>query len=186
MVALPAHTPIAPGISLWDVSSQMPERRRPQTRGAARRLYVHHSGRLGAPGVEGAYNSARYVVEHKRFPGPAYHYWLPYADARDVFGNRVVYQLESERVRAWHTGGAANGHGLGVALQGNTNRRPMSDNQIELLEALLPWLRQRHAATLASDWLSWHSEAGHYGGREKRACPGRHAVEWLRAYREAT
>lgn len=185
-MSLPApHTVIAPGIALWDVSTQMPMRSSLLRRSPVRRVYVHHSGRLGAPGLAGARNSTRYVVERKGFPGPAYHYWLPYAEVRDERGNLVVYQLEREYVRAWHTGGEANAHGLGIALQGNTNRRPMSDFQIELLEALLPWLRARHATTLAPTWLSWHAEAGRYGGRPKPACPGKHAEAWLKAYREA-
>lgn len=178
---------IAWGVALYDVSIRLPKRG-PRTRplSSIRRIYVHHSGRLGKPGFEGALNSTRYVMQQRtpRFRCAAYHYWIPAEPVRDEASNLVLFRLVPDHVRAWHTGSRANTHGLGIALQGNTTTRELTESHVECLEALLPWLRERYADQLADTWLSWHSDAGQYGGKPKKACPGKHAEQWLKAYRE--
>jgi hypothetical protein len=176
---------IAGGVALWDVSHLLArhERARYELRplSGIRRVYVHHSGALGAPGFAGARASARYSVSEEGWPGPAYHYWIPAETLRDPYGRLVVLRLNEDRTRCWHTGGEANGHGLGVVLQGDTTAEPLTASHEEGLEALLPWLRRRHE--LGAPWLSWHAEAGAYGGKTKETCPGKHAEAWLTAYR---
>ena len=175
---------LAGGIALWDVSELLPRRRDTKRQGSIKRLYVHHSGRLGRSGFDGVYNSARYVVVQRKFPGPAYTFWIPYTSQWDWNGSRVVYRCNPDDVRSWHTGGDANSHGIACCLQGNTNKREISQHQIECLEALIPWCVERYGLELP-DGLSWHSEAAKYGGRSKRACPGLSAEAWLSGWKEA-
>lgn len=180
---------IAPGVALYDVAHLLPGHGGYPARDvrAINRIYVHHSGRLGRAGFEGARNSARYVVEQRGWPGAAYHYWIPYETLRDLEGRLVLLRLQPVYARCYHTGGDANTRGIGVVLQGSTTARPMSYSHVEGLEALLPWLHeqmQQHSRP-ARQWLSWHAEADRFGGDVKPACPGRHAEQWLRDYRPA-
>lgn len=188
------------GIAVWDVSHLLPTKGRGypvrDVRGITHE-FVHHSGRAGAEGFEGLYNSAHYVVNRRGFPGCAYHIWLPFEPCRDGEGRLVVFRANQPETRCWHTGGALNGYGESIALQGNTNSRPISDSQRELLEAVLPWrwdaisgYHDPNAEGFAPT-LSWHSEGdrwpdptkptGH--GHAKPACPGKSAVRWLTNYR---
>ena len=191
---------LAPGVVLVDASAMMTRavgktgkplrRRRPKT--AIERVYVHHSGAEGRPGLWGAEHSASYVVEKRGFHCAAYHYWIPRAPlywqgrlkstheltrGASIAGLAVL-RLNLDSERCWHTGGKANTHGVGVCLQGNLNRLALSHQHKECLEALLPWLKERH--NLNGDWLSWHSQAGQYGGKPKKACPGKFTEDWLR------
>ena len=175
---------IAGGVALYDASEDLPRREdRYRDPDGIARLYVHHSGRLGRPGFDGVFNSARYVVVQRGFPGPAYTFWVPYAGEYDDQGRRVLYRCNPDNVRSWHTGGDANRHGVACCLQGNTNKREISPHQIECLEALIPWCVERYGLEMPGG-LSWHSEAAKYGGRPKRACPGVSAEAWLRGWRE--
>lgn len=191
---------LAGGVHLLDVSSQLPTRRGGwrKRRKPIERIYLHHSGKLGAPGFEGLRRSAQYSVRNKRqkdgtvqqgWPGTAYHYWVPYHEpAGDVI---AVYRANPDSARSYHTGGqprgpSPNDHGLSVVLQGDLRTRPPSHWQIEALEALVPWLQEIHRATLSADrWLSWHSESGAFGGNAKPTCPGPHVEAWAREWRGA-
>lgn len=144
-------------------------------RGNIRRIYVHHSGREGAPALRGAINTSRYVVTAKGFPGPAYHYWIPRVGSE-------VFQLNSDERRAWHTGGRANAHGIGVCVQGNTTSTRMPQSQMECLRSVLEMLMKRYAKTLWTPPVSWHSASAQYGGKAKPACPGKHATVWLQQW----
>lgn len=194
------------GIAVWDVSALLPRNsRRPFYEDRPLELvtheFVHHSGRLGRPGFAGLLASTRYVVEQKPtsknlgFPGCAYHLWLPFEECRDGEGRLVIFRANAPEVRSWHTGGDLNGFGESIALQGNTSIRPMSDAQVELLEAALPYrlnalslntiarAEADPSAPVVNPILSWHSEADRWGGKRKAACPGRNAVIWLDDYR---
>jgi N-acetyl-anhydromuramyl-L-alanine amidase AmpD len=178
---------LAGGCALWDISKLLYRHRTKHfgNRKTVERIYLHHSGARGFPGFDGAANSARYVVNERGFPGPAYHYWLSYAPDVDANNRLVVYQLNPDRTRVWHTGGEANDHGIGVCWQGKLTGeewRP-SQEQYEMAEALLPWLLADHGLLLPGA-LSFHSEAGKYGGKPKAACPGEHIETWARNYRE--
>lgn len=176
---------IAGGVALYDVSHLMPRhpKKKVPTREAKGivRQYHHHSGALGAKGYEGAFNSARYVVEQRGFPGAAYTYWLSYEP--DIAADRLaIYRLNRDDAHSWHTGGKANAHGVAVCWQGNLSETNPSDAQYEMAEALIPWLIERHGMALP-DCLSWHSEAARFGGRSKKTCPGPHVSAWLESYR---
>ncbi len=195
------------GIAVWDVSKLLPVNRRggypERPLEDVTHLFVHHSGRLGAPGFQGLLNSARYVVRQKKlsrgrvgFPGCAYHLWGPYEPCRDAEGRLVVFRANGPEVRCWHTGGLLNLFGESLALQGNTTRRGVSPSQREILEAVLPWrleaLQKIHMIPrpggppgnqIEQPTLSWHSEGSRWGGKDKPACPGSAAVAWLTNYR---
>jgi len=120
---------LAGGIALWDVAELLPRRRhrrgmdqRPKGQ-TLDRVFVHHSGALGRAGYKGIESSVRYVVERRKFPGPAYHFWVPFNDERDWSGRRVVYRLNPDEYRAWHTGATANDRGLGLCFQGQLNAK---------------------------------------------------------------
>lgn len=184
---------IAGGVHLHDVSALMP--RRPslaKTRDveAIDRLFVHHSGALGKPGVAGAWGSANYVVNQRKnargkpahFPGPAYTLWVPAETLRDSHGAIVVLRLNADEERSWHTGARANDRGVAVVLQGNTTSQPLTWSHEECLEAVIPWCVTRYGLEMP-EGLSWHADAKKDGARKnKPACPGKHAEAWLRGY----
>jgi hypothetical protein len=177
---------LAGGVHLLDVSDQLP------TRGdgwgarsePVQRLYLHHSGRLGRPGFDGLSASARYSVSSRGWAGCPYHYWVPYGHGMPEDAPIQVYRANADDRHSWHTGLAANASGIGIVLQGDLRSQRPSAYQIEALEALIPWLQDRHLATLSADrWLSWHSESGDFGGRGKASCPGPHVEAWAREWR---
>jgi hypothetical protein len=182
-------TQIAGGIVVQDISSLLPRhktKRYGKRRSVIERIYIHHSGRLGSDGVDGPINSTRYIISRRKdpFAGAPYHFWIPYnmICAEDEDRSYIIYRLQQDEVRSWHTGGKANSHGIGVALQGNTSTNGLSDFQEECLEALVPWLLDRFGLHLP-DGLSYHAEADKYGGKRKSACPGVEATEWINDYR---
>jgi len=175
---------IAGGVRLYDASHLCPrtqKRRKVRNVDAIDRLFVHHSGALGKEGVRGALNSASYVVKKRKFPGPAYTFWVPFEALRDAEGHLVILRLNEDSERSWHTGNRANDRGVAVALQGNTSKRPLSFSHEESLEALIPWCVERYNLSMP-DGLSWHSKAEGDGGRSKKACPGSNAEAWLKGY----
>ncbi len=157
---------------------------------AIERLYFHHSGRLGAAGLQGVQNSARYCVKHRGrkdhhgkasgWPGLPYHLWLPYENVL-TDGLLTVFRGNPDSARVYHTGGQANTHGLGVVFQGNTTKFGLSSGQKACASALIPYELGRHGLGVA-DGISWHSDSKRFGGSGKPSCPGQGAVEWLRAY----
>jgi hypothetical protein len=181
---------ISPNVVIWNVADEM---QRHQTRRYARRndvirrIYVHHSGALGKPGIMGAFNSSRYDVTYGKppFPGPAYHLWIPYSPLLDSKGRKVVLRMNADTTASWHTGGTANQHGLGVCFQGDhsggKNGLPLSDFQTECASALLPHLISTHGETIDHEApVAWHAVAQHYStSNGKPSCPGAHTVAWL-------
>jgi len=189
------ETMLAGGIALYDASHLMPRwAPKREFRDVAKidRLFFHHSGRLGLPGVMGAWSSANYVVNQRktttgrnkgklaRFPGPAYTYWIPAEDLLDHNGNLVVLRLNEDRERSYHTGSKANDFGIAAVFQGNTTTKPLTHSHEECAEALIPWTMERHPLIR---FPSMHSEADEYGGRSKLACPGVRAEAWIRGWR---
>lgn len=187
---------IAGGIVLVDLTDDLPRHKtkRYRKRDVAKidRIYVHHSGRLGRPGKPGALASAGYAIKEPTektpkkvaYAGGNYHVWVPWAGGIRAYQrprDTVCYRMNADETRCAHTYGL-NPRGWSIVLQGNTTTDGMSDSQKEVLEALLPWGRERFE--LEGDWLGWHSIADKWGGRAKKACPGREAVEWLEAYRD--
>lgn len=146
------------------------------------RLYVHHSGALGHDGVRGAMASARYVVEQRGWPGIAYHYWVPHEPVYDDAGRPLVYQTQPHDVCSYHTGRAANRHGLGIVLQGDLSESGPSAHQRLCLPALLLALRDELPTLDPDAPIAWHSISARWGGSGKPTCPGKPTEAWLRAW----
>lgn len=180
---------VAPGVALYDVSALLPKgrHRRATRRPAGQRIdaaFIHHSGALGMPGFEGLRRAVLFMTQQRDFPESGYHGWIPRDPVRDPEGRLVLLRALPDESRGWHTGAKANDRGTGWSLQGNTSKLALSPSQVEVLEALIPWLAEHHGWTWADirSWLGWHSAAARWGGRPKPACPGRDAERWLRAY----
>jgi hypothetical protein len=174
---------IAPGVTIVDVSGALPVhrvKRWGRRQEAIQRLYVHHSGALGRASLAGFQASAAYDIRAHDWAGSPYHFWAPREPVR-TGGALTLFRGNADDRHTFHTGGKANGHGLALALQGNTSVLPLSDSQIEILEAWIPWALEANALALPA--LSWHSESAQYGGSGKKACPGKAAEAWLRSYR---
>ncbi len=176
-------------VVLWDVSHLMVRhatKRYAKRTQPIERIYVHHSGAFGVDGVAGAINSSRYdVMQTKdKFPGAAYHWWIPYKDLLDSKGRRVILRMNPNDVVCWSTGGSANRHGFGLCFQGNHGKdgEPLSSNQVVCgdvaLRALLsiPTLDRKNP-------IAWHSIAQNFSTAEgKSTCPGHYTEEWLKRW----
>lgn len=192
----------APGIAVWDVSHLLPNdprndyRRRPVA--AIRFEIVHKSGADGPPGFEGAKATARFVVHHRGWPAAAYHLWLPRVPDRDGDGRLVIYMLNADDVHSYHTGGQRNHDGYSIALQGRFDgqwdligdeddadpriEREPTPEQWEMLEAVIPWLRERHDVDLGETGNGW-GLTGHWE-HGKPVCPGDAIRAWIIRYRQ--
>ena len=182
------ETMLAGGVALYDISHLLPTGKRAYSKRSAKKIvraYFHHSGALGASGFKGPYNSTKYVVDNRGFRGAAYHFWFPYEECKDAEGNLVVFRLNKDETRSYHTGKKANTHGIGCCFQGNLSKIPMSANQEELAEAFVPWALEKYPLALDNTPLSFHSESGKFGGKPKPSCPGPHVTKWLVDYRES-
>jgi len=187
MAALPKRSTfeaeLGGDVALWDVTAALP--RHPTKRYAKRikvtEQYLHHSGRLGAPGFAGVYHSARYCVRHRGWPGIGYHFWIPHADTF-VEGRRVIYRVNADTTRAYHGGRGPNTRGIAICLQGNTSKYPLSDHQLRCLPQLVSYNERRLLGLIPL--VFGHFEADRLGdGHAKATCPGSHAVSWLRGSR---
>lgn len=181
---------VAGGIALYDVSHLLPAhptlRYRRRDVDGIERVYTHHSGALGGSGFRGALGSARYVVTQRGrdgWPGAAYHFWFAHKADRDDEGRLVIYRLQPDEKRSYHTGGVANDHGLGLCWQGNLSEKLPSADQIEMAEGFYPWLLETYALTVP-DGFSFHAEASRFGGKDKASCPGPHVTAWVKRWRE--
>lgn len=140
-------------------------------------ILVHKSGGEGADDERGAVASTAYVVDKRGFPGPAYHYWI----AR----TGKVFLCASHSDRCWHTGADANRRGIGVAIQGDTDKRDLTDAQKKSLSALLEHLASEFGfdPAHAKDWLGWHSIGTSFGAKKnKSVCPGKFGVAFLQSW----
>jgi len=181
------ETMLAGKVALYDISHLLPTGRRKysvRSFSGIVRAYFHHSGADGEQGYPGAYNSAKYVVEDRQFRGAAYHFWFPYEYFTDAAGNLVLFRMNKDETRSYHTGSKANTHGLGCVFQGNLSAKPMSNYQVELAEAFVPWAVKKYPLALDRTPLSFHAEAGKFGGKPKSSCPGPHVTKWVTDYRE--
>jgi len=193
----------AGGVAIYDVTALLPKhkKRRYEERdaGGIVRVYNHHSGALGKSGYAGLLGSTRYGISDKEkmrtirgkkrkyiqkgWPGQPYTFWYSFEPDRDEEGRIVIYRANFDATRSFHTGKDANGHGVGVAWQGNLTKQKPSDAQIEMAEAHYPWFLARYP--LSDDRpFSYHAEAGDFGGKPKPTCPGPHVKQFVRDYRE--
>lgn len=88
----------------------------------------------------------------------------------------IVYRCNRDEELSYHTGGL-NHESVSVVWQGQLNDqlphyKEPSPYQLELAEAFYPWVVQHYGFT-KKDQVSFHSEAGEFGGRAKAICPGR-------------
>ena len=164
-------------VALYDVSFLLPVHRAKKYRarhvGAVVEQFVHHSGRLGRPGFAGMYNSARYVVNQRGWPGIAYHTWISREPVYDEAGHSVIFRGQPDTARTHHAGKGPNDRAIAHCLQGNTSRLPPSDFQLYCLGALIAWYRERDVFGIYG-----HCEAG-ADGHSKATCPGSHAMAFL-------
>lgn len=171
-------------VALYDVSHLLKRKVKEEKRDVSKivRVYHHHSGADGRAGFDGLSASARYVVDSRGFPGPAYTYWLAFEPDTDPAGRMVVYRCNADDIRSWHTGAKANAHGIAIAWQGNLGARKPSAAQREMAEALMAYVTARHGLTMPLG-VSYHAEADKFGGRAKASCPGPHVTAWVHEYR---
>jgi len=160
------------GVAIYDVSNLLPQHRtkRYRDRKTTKEVYVHHSGKLGKPGLAGLRGSARYVVRYRNWPGCPYHYWIPFEELTDEAGNLVVLRAQPEIKHTYHAGKGPNQRAIAVCLQGNTSARPASTFQLQCLAALLNWF--------ALPKVLGHCQAPP-DGHPKATCPGSHAMAFL-------
>lgn len=145
-------------------------------------LFVHHSGAdNGRDGLQAWAATAGYHVITKQWPGIAYHFGITLRPSYDIHGRLVIHRLNADDVECYHTRGC-NRFSVGLCLQGHHGKEPLSDFQIECLEAFLPWWSDTYQRDLRKD-LGWHSRAIQWGGVPKLACPGKYAVEWIKSYK---
>ena len=174
-----------PGVAVWDVSHLLPTKKgrpQPARAGKIERFYVHKSGGEGGPGFAGLLASARYVVQHRDFPGMPYTLWDSTIHDVDDEGRLVLYRGAADDRRTWHTGGVCNDHGAALALQGNLSRRDLTPNQRRVGEAAIAYILTsgRYPDLDPAHPISTHSRAKAYGAvKNKPICPGTYAETWL-------
>jgi len=175
-----ANEIIAPGVALIDISASLPRHKtlRYQVRlNEPEALIVHHTGTDNGLDGEAAWQAtAHYHIADppagRGWPGIAYHYGICRR------GEPCLYRLAPESTARYHSGGRANRRGSALVLQGHLGRDPLSPGQELALAAALGWWLTEHPGGV----IGWHAIASRWGGRDKRACPGRYAVEWLQRW----
>ena len=193
--------------SVWDLTRLLPSGRRRYPRRPVshiKRIYVHKSGADGPAGWKGAMAMARYVTrarpKGRGWPGAPYQMWIPRVPDLDGDDRIVIYRTQRDDVRSYHTGGAANGHGVAVALQGRYDGewdlidhgmprilREPTPAQMGGLEALVDYwcdLYRISPNEILEDGrfaLSGHWEAP----RPKKVCPGDAARLWVQNRRKS-
>lgn len=179
------------GVAIYNVVDLLPVKK--NTRPLRRRvdrvkwLVIHESGALGADGLEGAINSAQYVITHRDFNGFAYHFWIPYYEYVSD-GYRVILRGLNDEDTGRHCSGV-NDISCGVCLQGNLTERAMSPNQQTCMSALIPHLMAELEIPSYRN-IKMHCDAdeimGTQGtpGHKKASCPGGTAKAFVVAQRD--
>lgn len=120
------------------------------------------------------------------WPGIPYTFIIPARPASED-GKLVLYRIWDDDWRTWHTGGAANAHGVGVCIGGwyasrhdllaeQAWARPTEEAMI-CADHLVDYLSDRYRLPLSVDTLASHAELG------KPACPGDFIENWVREKR---
>jgi hypothetical protein len=167
------------------------------------RVYNHHSGAKGKDGFAGLEASVKYSIRDKKrtktiksgpnegeireyiekgWPGGPYTFWLCVKADRDTVGRKVIYRVNKDELRTYHTGNQANDHGLGVAWQGNLTTAKPSKDQLGGASVLFPHLHVTHPLSDHKPF-SYHSESKEFGGSGKPTCPGPHVEAFVDDYR---
>jgi len=187
-------------VSIYDVSQMLPQhptkhynrRERPIDQ-----IYIHKSGADGPPGYKGYQACAFYCVNHRKWPGVPYHFWLAREPDYDTNANMVIYQGQPEDIVSWHTGGA-NTWSVGIGVQGNYDgdwdlvdgipdiqKRP-TPKQLIMLDALVTHLAKQLQLDITTP-AKRPALSGHWEGpRPKAVCPGDALRLWVMERREST
>lgn len=157
---------------------------------------VHKSGASGPAGYDGCVATTSFVVYHRGWDGPAYTFWFAKVPDRDPDNRLVVYRMQPDNVKSWHTGGIMNEIGIGLGVQGNydsqwdllSNGLPKidispTDNQWEMLESFLPYIQKRYGIDFGSRIRGAYGLTGHWE-HGKLVCPGDALRYWVIKKRE--
>jgi hypothetical protein len=168
------------------------------------RVYNHHSGAKGRDGFAGLKASVGYSTRDKKktrvvksgpnkgtrreytergWPGGPYTFWNCVKADMDAEGRKVIYRVNKDELRTYHTGSQANDHGVGLAWQGNLTVIKPSQDQIGGATVLNAYCVVRYKLS-ENKPFSWHSESKEFGGSGKAACPGPHVEAFVGAYRD--
>jgi hypothetical protein len=189
---------VSPRVALYDVSHLLPVgpgHYKNRDVSAIERLYMHKSGADGPAGFKGALGMATFCTNTewgRGWPGAPYHFWASRNPDIDPAGRFVCYRTQRDEVRSYHTGGDANGHGLGFAVQGNYDgewdllgpelpriERAPSPEAMIIVEDMVAWIAKRYVLEIHDTWLSGHWEAARFGGKNKPVCPGDALRQWV-------
>lgn len=203
-VVLAEPTPTGPGVAIYDVRDLLPRSstsltQRPKQ--AIKYLTLHHAASSWTPGgFQGLYDCAAFCIRplgtkvivdaqghsYTAFTGRgmlaiAYHFWIPFDDdVVDVY--RAIYRGRADMEEGANCKGI-NHVNVGIALQGDTTQKPMSQNQQVCLTALIPHLLAEYGIADANNYFG-HNEANKFGGEVKPSCPGEDATRFMIAQRE--
>src|SRR5690606_3631108 len=103
---------------------------------------------------------------------------------KDAEGRIAVYRAQPDDVVSYHTGKAANRHGVAVCWQGDLSETMPTEDQCTMARRLCAYLDARHQLDPNAPH-STHAEAGTWGGKAKASCPGLHVSAWVAAYEPA-
>lgn len=147
-------------------------------------VILHKSGANGPNGYEGCLTTTEFVVYHRGWDGPAYTFWIPRYSDLDNDGRQVIYRMNSDNVKSWHTGGKLNEVGIGIAIQGNydgqwdllSNGLPRIDKkptqfQYVALDLLLDYISDKYSITYKKRSDGTYNLTGHWE-HGKLCCPG--------------
>jgi hypothetical protein len=175
---------IAGGIAIHDVSRLLPQHPtkvpKPKTKPITT-LFFHHSGKdSGLDGIDAFIAMANYHTRNKKWATIAYPWGINQRPCIDSNGNLAIFQLLPLNIISNHTKWC-NRFSQAVVLQGHHGKVPLSDFQIECIEAFNPWWCEEYDRNYRKD-IGWHSISMKWGGIPKLACPGKYAVEYLKDY----
>ena len=187
-------------VAIWDITLMLanhPGRKYNHREKPISQIFVHKSGADGPPGYRGYLACASFCVNHRKWPGVPYHYWISREPDLDRNNNMVIYQGQPESIVSWHTGGA-NTWSIGIGVQGNYDgdwdlidgipqiQREPTDKQFLMIGALVEYLAIRHGLKIKNAFhpfpLSGHWEAP----RPKAVCPGDALRQWVIEKRGST
>ena len=143
-------------------------------------VVLHHTAGGTAPGLRGPMSTGRWFVHGRKWPGFAYHVFVPYAPELDSAGRLIIWQTQHFDVHSYHTGRGMNKHGLGVVCQGAFASKyykpkpgkPRHPSEAQQLAVAHVWAWLQGLYGLPDSALTTHAR------HEKPACPGQWLDDW--------
>jgi hypothetical protein len=157
-------------INIINISNKLPKGKPVKRKESIVRLFFHHSGADGKQGLQGVLNTVNYFMNVRGYDKRPYHYYLNYVPDKASDGSLIIYQLSDDSEICYSTGGC-NNNSLGIVFQGNLSKKGPSQEQIVMFNYLTDLLVKKYNLSLPNG-LSFHSEAGKFGGKPKPTCPG--------------